>query len=112
MKSIILFNGITVLVGQNAQDNFNIIDLSQETDLWFHVGCSGTSCHVIAKMIPDMDKKTIRDTIKQSAIVCKHHSKCFNRNRIIEIIYTPIKNVTKTNKIGEVSVSNYKLINV
>ena len=63
-------------IGQNAQDNFDIIDISQPTDIWFHL--QGTSsCHVIA-IIPEnmkLDKKQKKQIITQGALICKQNSK-------------------------------------
>jgi len=40
---------IKYLIGKNANNNFNIIDLLSPTDLWFHV-CDHPSCDVIASI--------------------------------------------------------------
>ena len=67
---------IVYKIGENSKDNFVIIDNSLPTDLWFHIeGCS--SCHVIASIPQDikLDKKQLRQIIKQGALVCKENSK-------------------------------------
>jgi len=40
---------VTFLVGTCAQDNFDIIDISEPDDIWFHVR-DWSSCHVIARV--------------------------------------------------------------
>ena len=50
---------ITYLIGKNAQDNFDIIDQSNENDIWFHAE-NISSCHVILKINENYDKKNIK----------------------------------------------------
>ena len=53
-----LQHDIVYKIGSNSKDNFDIIDQSLKTDIWFHIeGVS--SCHVVASMPQDikMDKK-------------------------------------------------------
>jgi predicted ribosome quality control (RQC) complex YloA/Tae2 family protein len=91
---------ITFLIGKTAQDNFDVIDASSPEDLWFHV--SGLpSCHVVAKIPEGMDRKDIRSVIKRGAILCKQHSK-YKASDKLEVIYTRIKNIQKTNVLGSV----------
>jgi predicted ribosome quality control (RQC) complex YloA/Tae2 family protein len=45
---------IQFVVGSDAQDNFNIIDAAEPTDMWFHLS-GHSSCHVIAKMPQDIE---------------------------------------------------------
>jgi predicted ribosome quality control (RQC) complex YloA/Tae2 family protein len=101
---------ITYLVGTNAQDNFDIIDESDEDDLWFHIS-DYSSCHVIAKMPQDitLDKKQKLQIIKQGALICKQNSK-YKSEPNLDIIYTNISNVIKTNVIGQVQALNVKHI--
>jgi predicted ribosome quality control (RQC) complex YloA/Tae2 family protein len=91
---------ITFLIGKSAQDNFDVIDASSPHDIWFHVN-GLPSCHVVAKIPEDMDRKDIRSVIKRGAILCKQHSK-YKASDKLEIIYTRIKNVQKTNVLGSV----------
>ena len=66
---------IKFLVGKNANDNFNIIDQSDENDLWFHIN-DAPSCHVIACIHQyNINKKNLKYVIKQGGIICKKHSK-------------------------------------
>ena len=99
------------IVGQNAQDNFDIIDDADENDYWFHVQ-NEPSCHVIcdlSKLSIPLDKKQLRYVLKQGSIICKQHSKHKSMPETT-IVYTQIKNVAKTNIIGQVSVANSKVI--
>lgn len=103
---------ITYLIGTNAQDNFDIIDESDEDDMWFHLS-DYSSCHVIAKMPQDikLDKKQHLQIIKQGALICKQNSK-YKSEQDLDVIYTNISNVTKSNIIGQVEALNVKHITI
>ena len=103
-----LNKNIIFWVGKNAQDNFDIIDSSDEDDLWFHLQ-GHPSSHVIARIPENLHKEQIRFIVKWGAILCKQHSKLSSIPKL-EIIYTKIKNVKKTNIIGQVECSETKKI--
>jgi predicted ribosome quality control (RQC) complex YloA/Tae2 family protein len=103
---------IEFYVGENAEDNFEIIDVSDPDDIWFHM-TNISSCHVVAKL-PDnnnFDKKQMRKIIVQGAELCKRNSK-LNAERDVEITYTKIKNLEKTDIIGSVSIHEFKTIKI
>jgi len=104
------FGQIDFLVGQNAQENHDLIDGAFEQDLWFHVS-GNPSCHVIGKMPQDvdLDKSDITKIVKQGAIICKSFSK-FKSDKNIKIDYAHVKNVTKLKIKGSVSITNAKYI--
>lgn len=94
-------------VGENAADNDTIIDNGSAGDLWFHVGGGRSSCHVVA-VIPDgTNKKNVKYIVTQGAVLCKKYSR-YASEKDLEIIYTLLENVTKTNVAGKVEVSTYK----
>ena len=99
---------IQFIVGKNAEDNFTIIDEANEEDIWFHLK-DQSSCHVIAKINNNYNKKELRYILKQGCILCKSNSKCKNIQSIA-VIYTKIKNVIKTDTLGSVIVKNEKII--
>jgi predicted ribosome quality control (RQC) complex YloA/Tae2 family protein len=95
---------ITYYIGQNAADNFDVIDKAESnTDLWFHAAAE-SSCHVVA-ILPSsvpLDKKTYRQMVKRGALLCKQHT---NKIRSVDktaIVYAPILNVKKGAVIGQV----------
>lgn len=100
-------------IGKNAEGNFRIIDLSKPEDLWFHVGDGLSSEHVVASITNlhndefRLDKKQLRDIVTQGCVLCKKHSK-YNNKKELEIEYTEIKNVSKTDRTGMVCVKNIK----
>jgi predicted ribosome quality control (RQC) complex YloA/Tae2 family protein len=102
-------NEYSILIGTNKHENFELIDASVETDVWFHVE-NEPSCHVILKNegpIRDIPKQVI----KRCAYLCKINSKAKTQNQSY-IMYTQLKNVVKTEIIGQVNVSSYKVVNV
>lgn len=103
-------NSIEFLVGENAQDNFNIIDCSNPHDIWFHIE-NNPSCHVIA-VIPEesnYNKKQLHKIAVQGCVICKQYSKYASKQKI-SVIYTEIENVCKLDKVGSVQCEKHKTI--
>ncbi len=90
---------IDYIVGQNAQDNHDIIDDAADDDIWFHVD-NRSSCHVIAKLTENFKRKEMRYIIKQGAVLCKKHS--YPNIKNLPIISTKIKHLIKTDIPGQV----------
>ena len=100
---------ITFYIGRNSQENFDIIDQADCDDLWFHLN-DLPSCHVVASIPSNVkDKKLINKIIKQGAVLCKKYSK-YSSTKNLNIVFTKIKNISKTNIIGTVNTSNTKNI--
>jgi len=92
----------TIKIGKNAQENWDIISDSFQNDLWFHLGGSLPSPHVVLTLPNKFKLKKIPNTIiMQCALFCKQHSKFANINKV-SVIYTEIKNVSKGKTIGSV----------
>lgn len=99
---------VEFIVGKNAKENFEIIDYASEHHLWFHVkGCS--SSHVIACIDDNIDRKDMRYIIKQGAVLCKQHSKCASAKNV-EILYTRVCNIQKSDIIGSVTIAHEKTV--
>jgi predicted ribosome quality control (RQC) complex YloA/Tae2 family protein len=101
---------IQYLIGENAKDNFRIIDLAKSSDIWFHV-YEKSSCHIIA-VLPSgvaLHKKEIQYIVKQGAVLCKQHSR-YASDKKVTIIYTTIDQVIKTNIPGMVETRYVKNI--
>tara|TARA_B110000967_G_C18897297_1_gene571689 strand:- start:2656 stop:3003 length:348 start_codon:yes stop_codon:yes gene_type:complete len=101
---------ITYYVGQNALDNFEIIDKSEDDDIWFHLENSSSS-HIICKMNDKYNKKDLKYIIVQGAVLCKQYSKKKSEKKV-NIIYTRINNVIKTNILGQVNLKDFKTITI
>lgn len=97
-----------IRVGVSAQDNWNIIDNSEENDIWFHVD-DYPSCHVVLS-IDDMNKPP-KSVIKYCATLCKQGSKVKN-SKNVKIIYTEIKNVQKDVTVGSVTTKKTKCLRI
>ena len=108
MKEVIFEYGTecyVFLIGKNKHENFDIIDGSLETDIWFHVEHE-PSCHVLLKNINNYNLHDIpRQVIKHGVYLCKINSK--TKTKRTSIMYTPLKNVKKTKVVGQVIVTNY-----
>lgn len=108
-KEIFVYNTLeyVIEIGQNKQDNFDIIDLANPTDIWFHVD-GMPSCHVILKT-EEKIRNIPNQVLKRCAYLCKINSKAKTLSKC-EISYTTINNVIKTDIIGQVHIKNYKII--
>ena len=100
--------GIEFRGGQNAQENWALVDTSDATDLWFHHG-DAASCHVVAR-IPNaallQDKKVKHKIAVQGALLCKQWSK-YKSDRDVPIMYTTMQHVTKSDRVGAVHVASF-----
>jgi predicted ribosome quality control (RQC) complex YloA/Tae2 family protein len=101
---------IQYFIGENANDNWSIIDDANPDDIWFHIS-DRPSCHVIANIQIKLTKKEMKYVIKQGALLCKQNSK-YKSERNLTIVYTKIQNVKKTNIVGSVEISNDSTINI
>jgi len=95
----------TILIGCNKYENFNIINDSISSDIWFHVD-GEPSCHVILKNTLKM-REIPKQVIKRCAYLCKINSKAKILKKCT-IIYTQIEKITKTDIIGQVIVGDHK----
>lgn len=100
---------ITFHIGQSKEDNFKIIDMGKQDDLWFHAN-NESSCHVVAILPEDISKKDLKYIIKIGALLCKTNTNKLKLLSDIEIIYTQIKNVNKTSVPGCVKITDKKII--
>lgn len=105
-----LNSNIQFYIGKNSKNNEEIIDLSKDDDIWFHIK-DMPSCHVIAIISDNISKKELKYIIKKGAFLCKYHSKYINL-KPLDIVYTKIKYVTKTDKEGTVNITNEKIISI
>jgi predicted ribosome quality control (RQC) complex YloA/Tae2 family protein len=101
---------VTYLIGENAADNFVVIDASLDKDIWFH-SKEGSSYHVVAK-IPDnlLSKKELLTICKKGSLLCKLNTPKFKKQSNVEIIYTNVSNITKTNIDGLVHTTGAKTL--
>lgn len=104
------YNNITFIIGENAQDNWNILDLYKKENnkyIWFHLN-SFSSCYVImCSTINDIEKLDIDNYLYYGAQLCKDNTK-YRNFKNLKIIYTTLDKLSKTNIIGEVLISGKK----
>jgi len=100
---------VVYYIGTNAKDNHCVIDKGTPDDLWFHIA-NVPSCHVVVRLPDECDKKELRSIIKKGSLLCKQNTKRVANLDNVEIMYAPIKNISKTHVAGEVIVSKYKSI--
>ena len=98
MKEIIKLvddTNITFFIGTNRGDNYNIIELANSNDLWFHAN-DDPSCHVIAVMPLSVNKRTKQKIITQGCLLCKQNTNALKRiSSPIEFVISRIDNLIK-----------------
>ena len=99
----------TFYIGKSKEDNFKVIDAGKDDDLWFHAS-HDSSCYVVCEVPDDVEKSDMRYIIKMGAVLCKNNTNKLKSQKNVEIIYTQIKNVTKTAIAGCVQTTNTKMI--
>jgi predicted ribosome quality control (RQC) complex YloA/Tae2 family protein len=102
---------IEYIIGNNKTENFEIIDNSQPDDVWIHAN-NVPSCHVIVKIGKDkIDRKEFKKLIKRGALLCRQYTnKIKNDNNVSEFVFTRVKNVKKTDVIGQVTLLEQTII--
>jgi predicted ribosome quality control (RQC) complex YloA/Tae2 family protein len=101
MKSISLTNYI-IHIGQNAQENWKLLDESNANDMFFHLS-SFPSCYVMLQYSQSLDTDHVYDpdTIQICAKLCKEHNKYKLMNNI-KVSYCKVSNLDKGEVTGEV----------
>jgi len=99
----------TIHIDRYKYNNFELIDDSMDSDIWFHVH-GEPSCHVILKNSGKL-RDIPRQVIKRCAYLCKINSKA-KTNKKSTIIYTQLENVVKTEIVGQVAVQSYKSVEI
>jgi len=105
MKTVI-YNEVTYWIGENAQDNWNIIDQSKQNYLWFHLDKLPSAHVILCSSYAELKQKykngelksSPKNYINQAANYCKENSKYYT------VIYTEIKNVSKGDTVGSVQI--------
>jgi predicted ribosome quality control (RQC) complex YloA/Tae2 family protein len=102
---------IQFYIGQNASDNFFVLDNSKPTDIWFHLK-DISSCHVVASIPEDIkiDKKTMKKIINTGALLCKQNTLKAKSMYNIPVMYTFVEHVAKTKVPGSVIAENIKFV--
>ena len=99
----------TLRIGTNKTENWMLLDASDDSHVWFHVS-DAPSGYVVLQTdlcIKDIPKHVIR----RCAYLCKIRSSSKNIKKC-GVVYTYIRNVSKGEHTGEVTVSSCKTVNV
>lgn len=98
-------------VGQSAQENHDMIDAAEPSDIWFHVS-DRPSCHVIAHVpeeVFQLESKARRVALRkistQGAVLCKRFSKYASEKRLC-LDVARVSHVEKSSVPGSVVVVN------
>lgn len=100
---------VVFYIGKKQAENFEVIDKGKADDLWFHAK-DVSSCHVVCEVPTDIDKKDLRYIITVGALLCKNNTNKLKSLKNVDIVYTQIKNITKTDVDGCVLTQNVKTI--
>ena len=96
----------TILIGKNSKGNEEIIKLSNQNDMWFHID-NISSPHIILQNNGDIISKRYLNFIATMFQEYKN-----NLPKRYNIIYTEVKNVKLTSKLGTVNISNTNKIKI
>jgi len=95
----------TIEIGQNAKENWNLIEKSEPNNLWFHLD-EFPSAHVILSTNSLFELTDYHNQIISIASnYCKSYSKYSKNLPKVKIVYTQIKNLKKGKEIGSVIIS-------
>jgi len=96
----------TYWIGRNAQDNWDIINESEQNWIWIHLDKFPSGHVIICK-----ESSIITDEeILYGCDLCRQHSKYKNLNPL-SFVYCEIKNLTLGIDVGSVSFKSNKRIN-
>jgi len=87
------------------------IDAAEPHHLWFHVD-NEPSCHVIAAIPEDIERKNIHYIVSQGAVLCKQHCARVRSQKNVQITYTTVGNLEKTRTVGCVKARSTKTVKV
>lgn len=103
MKEIQLEQGNLIKIGENAKENWALIDASESEWWWFHLK-SFPSSHVVLETSEPTNEELIA-----AATWCKDTTKYRNLKNL-KVSYCQIKNIKKAEKVGSVTfLSNRKV---
>lgn len=104
-------------IGQNAKENWNLIDESDDWDLWFHID-DLPSAHVIVQEVLNKKNKINYSNEyfgypKELIILCGQYCKFYTKiYKKVLIVFTIVQNITKGKEIGSVFINNTKTIKI
>jgi len=107
------FENIKYYLGQSARENWELLDTYKKDNpnfVWFHLNSFASPYVIMMSSIDDLNN--LNQYIEYGANLCKEYSK-YKFLKDIKIMYTSIKKLSKTDKLGEVDiVGKYNIIKI
>lgn len=100
MKIDQYFENNRIYIGENAQDNSQILHKSKQTDIWFHLA-KFPSSHVIIEC--DKHNRLTKQMIYYCAQLVKSNTKYRNMHKL-SVNYTCVANIATSDEPGKVIV--------
>lgn len=97
---VVLFQGYTIQIGKNKNENDQLITDASENDYWLHLSDYPSGHGIIQN---PLNQKIPRKVLKRACVLIKQHSK-YKSERKISVDVTLIKHISKTERLGEVIV--------
>lgn len=96
------FNNVKFIIGENAEDNWNLFDMSKEINedyVWFHLNSFASPYVIMYSTILDIKAiGNIETYINFGAALCLEKSK-YSKFKDTKIIYSPLKKLKKVVKL-------------
>ena len=109
------FENIKYYVGRTAKENWELLDNAKKDNpnyIWFHLNSFASPYVIMFSTLDNMNNDDINEYIHYGANLCKEYSK-YKFLKDIKIMYTSIKNLSKTDKLGEVDITGkYNIIKI
>lgn len=113
------FENIKYYIGQTAKENWDILEIAKIENnnyIWFHLNSFKSPYVIMYLSITNInDNNIINDKynlINYGANLCKQYSK-YKYLKNLKIMYTKVKNLSKTDKLGEVYINGkYNIIKI
>lgn len=104
-----ILDPVLFYIGKSREENHGLLDLAKPEDLWFHLG-GESSAHVIGVVPSGLPRKHLSYIVKRGALLCKQHTAKVANHKNVAVIYTRVRNVSKTQTPGEVITHDTQLI--
>jgi len=101
--------GYTIRIGQNQQENADLVESSDPDDIWIHVA-NGPSAHGVISN--PTGKKVNPKVIKRICCLMKSGSEKYKRVNKLEFSVTKIKNLQPTDNVASFIVSECKTVTI
>ena len=101
---LVEYEGFEFQIGENANDNWDILKKSKQNWIWFHLDNLPSPYIILAEPIKTLKKNSkFKEVINHGCLLCKENSKYSNQK--VKVIWTTCKNVSFGNTPGEAIIS-------